>query len=218
MAFVLSPDLPFDDWLDELDAQLKRSPGFFSGRPVILDLSRLTLSRPDVAGLLAQLQARVVRVIGVEGVEPSWLGPGLAPLPSAGKPTAIMEIADDTASADSNTTNAPAEPTGLLLDWPVRSGQCVVYPDGDITVVGSVASGAEVVAGGSIHVYGSLRGRAIAGSAGNRRARIFCRKLEAELLAIGGLYRTVEEIEPHLRGQPVHAWLDGDTLMTAIQD
>ena len=67
-----------------------------------------------------------------------------------------------------------------------------------MTVVGSVASGAEVVAGGSIHVYGTLRGRAIAGSTGNADARIFCRKLEAELLAIDGLYRTADDMEPRI--------------------
>jgi septum site-determining protein MinC len=76
-----------------------------------------------------------------------------------------------------------------------------------------VASGAEIVAGGSIHVYGALRGRAMAGSMGNPRARIFCQKIEAELLAIDGYYRTAEEIDPRLRGQPMQAWLDGDVMM-----
>src|SRR6476620_9020344 len=73
-----------------------------------------------------------------------------------------------------------------FMEEPVRSGQSVIFPHGDVTVVGQVASGAEVVAGGSIHVYGALRGRALAGSMGNPRARIFCRKNEAELLAIDG--------------------------------
>jgi septum site-determining protein MinC len=69
----------------------------------------------------------------------------------------------------------------------------VVFPSGDVTVIGSVASGAEVVAGGSIHIYGTLRGRAMACSTGNARARIFCRKIEAELLAIDGLYKTADD-------------------------
>src|SRR5581483_7148731 len=83
-------------------------------------------------------------------------------------------------------------PRSLLIDRPVRSGQTVVCEDGDITVVGAVASGAEVIAGGSIHVYGPLRGRAIAGGHAGKDARIFCRSLEAELVAIGGVYRTAE--------------------------
>ena len=76
------------------------------------------------------------------------------------------------------------------------------FPDGDVSVLGSVASGAEVVAGGSIHIYGTLRGRAMAGSMGNPRARIFCQKIEAELVAINGYYRTAEEINAKLRGRP----------------
>jgi septum site-determining protein MinC len=94
----------------------------------------------------------------------------------------------------------------------VRSGQSVVFPGGDVTVVGSVASGAEVIAGGSIHVYGALRGRAMAGSTGNARARIFCRRIEAELVAIDGLYRTAEDIDETLRRRPVQAWLEGDVM------
>ena len=86
----------------------------------------------------------------------------------------------------------------LLLDSPVRSGQSIVFTEGDVTVLGSVGSGAEIVAGGSIHVYGTLRGRAMAGVNGNSAARIFCQKIEAELLAIDGYYQTAEEIDASL--------------------
>ena len=81
----------------------------------------------------------------------------------------------------------------------MRSGQSVVFPEGDVTVLGSVGSGAEIVAGGSIHVYGTLRGRAMAGVNGNSAARIYCQKIEAELLAIDGYYQTAEE---HRRRSP----------------
>src|SRR5690606_36432069 len=81
-----------------------------------------------------------------------------------------------------------------VVTQPVRSGQSLIFPEGDVTIVGSVASGAEVVAGGSIHVYGTLRGRAMAGTMGNATARIFCRKLEAELVAIDGFYKTAEDM------------------------
>jgi septum site-determining protein MinC len=100
----------------------------------------------------------------------------------------------------------------IIVTEPVRSGQSLMF-EGDITVVGSVASGAEVVAGGSIHIYGTLRGRAAAGSMGDASARIFCRKLEAELIAIGGLYKTSEDLEPELRGQSVQLWLEGDSIL-----
>ena len=105
-----------------------------------------------------------------------------------------------------------------MLEEPVRSGQSVIFPHGDVTVVGQVASGAEVVAGGSIHIYGALRGRALAGSMGNSRARIFCRKNEAELLAIDGYYQTTEDIDTKLRNRPIQAWLEGDVLMVAAAD
>ena len=88
----------------------------------------------------------------------------------------------------------------------------------DVTVLGQVASGAEIVAGGSIHIYGALRGRALAGSMGNARARIFCRKNEAELLAIDGYYRTTEDIDASLRNRPIQAWLEGDVLKVAAAE
>jgi septum site-determining protein MinC len=113
---------------------------------------------------------------------------------------------------------APRPAPSLLVDHTVRSGQSILYPEGDVVVVGSVGSGAEVIAGGSIHVYGALRGRAIAGSMGNPQARIFCRKLEAELLAIDGLYHMADDTEPQLRGRPVQVWLSGETMMFSALD
>ena len=106
----------------------------------------------------------------------------------------------------------PPPSSSLLLQNPVRSGQRIVFPEGDVTVLGSVGSGAEIVAGGSIHVYGTLRGRAMAGINGNSAARIYCQKIEAELLAIDGYYQTAEDIGETLRRQPAQAWLDGDVM------
>jgi septum site-determining protein MinC len=103
-------------------------------------------------------------------------------------------------------------PVSLVISESVRSGQSIVFREGDVTVIGSVSSGAEIIAGGSIHVYGALRGRAIAGSMGDARARIYCRKLEAELLAIDGLYKTAEDMDAELRGRAVQVRLDGDTI------
>jgi septum site-determining protein MinC len=166
------------------------------------------------------LQARDIRVMGIEGADPSILGPGLPPLIKGGSPTSIIEFSEATPPTTSSPeasepTPAPKQPSSLRLESPVRSGQSVVFLDGDVTVIGSVASGAEIVAGGSIHVYGALRGRAIAGAVGNARARIFCGKLEAELLAIDGLYKAADAIDEHLRGQPVQVWLEGEVLKTA---
>jgi septum site-determining protein MinC len=218
MALVLVPEPPVADWLAGLDAQMQRSPAFFAGKPVVTDLTALAAVPEVVAGLLEALAARGIRVVGIEGAEPAVVGYELPPLLSGGR-TVLEGIAPAApATPAPQPADSPPEPAFLLLDAPVRSGQSVVFPRGDVTVVGSVGSGAEVVAGGSIHVYGTLRGRAVAGVAGNAQARIFCRRLEAELLAIDGLYRTADDIEPHLRGKAAMAWLDGDSMRVAGLD
>ncbi|HVY57979.1 MAG TPA: septum site-determining protein MinC [Xanthobacteraceae bacterium] len=219
MAFVLTPELPIVEWLTELDGWIGRSAGFFVGRPVVLDLAGLDPDRVDIGRLIDDLQARGVRVMGIEGTDPERLGPGLPPVLRGGRAISPLEPVDKQ-KAEKPAAAAPAEPqpTSLLIESPVRSGQTVVFPNGDVTVLGSVASGAEVIAGGSIHVYGALRGRALAGSAGNPRARIFCGRIEAELLAIDGLYRTADEMEPGLRSRPVQAWLEGDVMKIAPLD
>ena len=216
MALVLAPEPPMEEWLEALDAQVDRSPSFFSGRPVVLDLGALPSSTPDVAGLLKRLNARGIRIIGTEGAHPSWQGlDAWAPLHANGtRPARPLDVPDEprpaaVSSADSNS---------LVVDQPVRSGQSIAFERGDVTIIGSVASGAEVIAGGSIHIYGTLRGRAIAGLTGNSRARIFCRKLEAELLAIDGIYQTADDMSPALRGKPVQAWLAGEAMVLAQLD
>ena len=97
----------------------------------------------------------------------------------------------------------------LVIESSVRSGQTIDFPDGDVTVIGSVGSGAEIIAGGSIHVYGTLRGRAIAGASGDQSARIFCQDLDAELLSIDGRYRVADNFDQNLRGRPIQARLEG---------
>jgi septum site-determining protein MinC len=214
MAFVLAPEPPLADWLAELDRQIERSEGFFVGRPVVIDLAGLALSQSGLATLISELQARDIRIMGVENADPATLGAGLPPLLKGGRPAAGLFDAPDPSGPAKPVPEptARAGPLGLMIETPVRSGQSVVFPGGDVTVVGSVASGAEVIAGGSIHVYGALRGRAMAGSTGNARARIFCRRIEAELVAIDGLYRTAEDIDETLRRRPVQAWLEGDVM------
>jgi septum site-determining protein MinC len=109
------------------------------------------------------------------------------------------------------------QPTALLLKEPVRSGQSIEFPHGDVTVIGSISSGAEVVAGGSIHVYGAIRGRAMAGCDGNGRARIFCNRAEPELLAIDGYFLTAEHIDASLYGRPIQVWLEGTAIKIEAQ-
>ena len=216
MALVLAPEPPLDEWLDALDTQIQRSPSFFNGRPVVLDLGALPVEQPNVAGLLHTLNGRGIRIIGTEGAHPSWQGlEAWAPLhANSTRPARPIDVPEEPRA----TPSTPQDVTSLLIDQPVRSGQSIVFEKGDVSIVGSVASGAEVIAGGSIHIYGALRGRAIAGLTGNHRARIFCRKMEAELLAIDGVYQTADDMSAALRGKPVQAWLAGEVMMLATLD
>ncbi|HSQ21029.1 MAG TPA: septum site-determining protein MinC [Blastocatellia bacterium] len=216
VAFVFSPVVPIAGWLEEIDETLARSPGFFVGRPIVLDLSAVDLSGSAITHLISSLETRNIRVLGLDGVDASRISPSMPPLLSGGRPCAVNQ-------SEPEKPQAKAPPaTSLLLADPVRSGQCVVFTEGDVTVLGSVASGAEIFAGGSIHVYGTLRGRVMAGVNGSSTARIyFQKKIEAELLAIDGYYRTAEDIDRYYRTEgallkgPAQAWLDGDTIRIA---
>jgi septum site-determining protein MinC len=205
VAFVFSPVVPIAGWLEEIDATLARSPGFFVGKPVVLDLSAVDLSQSGIAHLVASLEQRDIRVLGIEGVDAAQVTTSMPPLLTGGRSCMI-------AQNEPKKPEAKPKPMSLLLENPVRSGQSIVFAEGDVTVLGSVGSGAEIVAGGSIHVYGTLRGRAMAGVNGNSAARIYCQKIEAELLAIDGYYRTAEDISATLRDRPAQAWLDGDIM------
>jgi septum site-determining protein MinC len=245
LALVLRPALPLSQWLGELDDWLNRSPGFFSGKPLILDLAGVGLGRADIAGLIGELKTRTIRIMGIEGVEASVVDDSLPPLLTGGRTLGAVEVAEAVSPAAADSTSTPAkaletEPAksdkaspasaitplpaqaravpSLLVETPVRSGQAVINPDGDVIVLGSVASGAEIIAAGSIHVYGTLRGRAIAGAYGSETARVFCRRFEAELIAIGEHYKVTEDIEAHLRQKPVQAWVAGNELKIASLD
>jgi septum site-determining protein MinC len=210
MAFVFAPQPPIEDWLADLDATLERSKGFFAGHPIALDLSAAHLSEVEIAELVSELEARNIRLLGIEGIEPIA---GISRLPPILRGGRVQEIElPEPAAASSSPPPKKPEVASLMIDSPVRSGQSVVYIEGDVTILGSVGSGAEIIAGGSIHIYGTLRGLAMAGAAGNPRARIFCHRFEGELLAIGSHYKTADEIEDSLRRGPTQAWLDGNTL------
>ena len=208
MAFAFTPQPPIADWLADLDATLERSKGFFAGHPVALDLSAADLNPEAIAHLVAELESRGMRVLGIEGIEPKDATP-LPPVLRGGRGTQDIESVEVAPVAQPPRKQ---EAASLMIDSPVRSGQSVVFIDGDVTVLGSVGSGAEIIAGGSIHIYGTLRGLAMAGAAGNARARIFCHRFEGELLAIGAHYKSADEIEDSLRRGPTQAWLDGNML------
>ena len=152
-------------------------------------------------------------MLGIEGVDPAKWQAGLPPsfVAAAARRTSNRRVHRPRPAPAAARPPEKQQPASLMIENPVRSGQSVVFIEGDVTVLGSVGSGAEIVAGGSIHVYGTLRGRAMAGATGNARARIFCHRVEAELLAIDRYYRTADDIEDSLRRRPAQAWLERAT-------
>jgi septum site-determining protein MinC len=218
LAFVLEPSLPFAAWLADLDGIARQSSGFFANRPVILDLKGLTPAKEEVSGLLEELAARAVRVIAVEGIDAALVPPALAPLSGGVGSAKIIGFPGSESRRRPEAAEGRRPPSSLLLDRPVRSGQSVFFPHGDVTVIGPVSSGAEVIAGGSIHVEGPLRGRAFAGASGNTEARIFCRKFEPELVAIDGNYLTAEECPPAMKGKPVQVLISDGMVTMGLLD
>jgi len=222
MAFAITPQPPIVDWLSEFDASLGSSEGFFAGQHVALDLSAVNLSSSAIGQLVASLEERNIRVLGIEGVDPAKWQVGLPPVLRGGRGLRTSEPSQVIAPAPPSLAVRPVpqeqQPASLMVEEAVRSGQSVIFIEGDVTVLGSVGSGAEIVAGGSIHVYGALRGRALAGATGNARARIFCQRVEAELLAIDSYFRTADDIDDSLRCRPAQAWLEGGTLQISAMN
>ncbi|HEX4742876.1 MAG TPA: septum site-determining protein MinC [Caulobacteraceae bacterium] len=229
LALTVAPEAPLERWFEALDDHMARSAGFFVGQPVVAALDALALideAARTVLEALDGLVARGLRVIGIEGIDAVLLaGTRWQGLPAIRNGRDVARGAEELVSAPAAPprpaparARSPQATPSLLIDQPVRSGQSVIFREGDVTIVGPVASGAEVIAGGSIHVYGPLRGRAIAGVTTGASARIFCRKLEAELIAVDGLYKTAEHWGADLRGRPAQIQRDRDALIVSAFD
>lgn len=132
-----------------------------------------------------------------------------APIAASAAPTKAA------APAKSAAAPAAAAEPGMVLTAPIRSGQQIYAEQRDLTILNTVGAGAEVIADGSIHVYGALRGRALAGARDNDKARIFCREFHAELVAIAGHYKVMEDLPVELRGKAVQIWLDNEQIHIA---
>ena len=164
----------------------------------------------DVSTPVPSIQAAAVTTAPAPSdiAEPASSGKA-APSPN---PMPEREAASAT-SAPAPTAFAPHSSSALVITKPLRSGQRVYARHTDLVVIGMVSQGAEVIADGNVHVYGPLRGKAMAGARGDATARIFTTHLDAELLAVAGVYRVVEDkLDRSLHNQPALVRLDGDTL------
>lgn len=129
------------------------------------------------------------------------------------KPPPPEQVKNTRPLENTHRKKSPQDVDNLVITVPVRSGQRLVAPHGDLIITASVGSGAEIIAAGNIHVYGTLRGRAMAGSKGDEKTRIFCKRLDADLISIAGIYKVNEDFPEEVRSAPVQIHLRGESLI-----
>lgn len=225
--------------VEEMRSRVQRAPKLFQRAAVVLDFGGLTqvpLASTVQALIDGLREAGVLPVAIAYGTsETERLAESLG-LPLLAKFRAQYERAEGEAAAaveppaparrapepepqPARTAPAPhAGQPGLMHAAPVRSGQQVYADNRDLTVLSTVGAGAEVIADGSVHIYGPLRGRALAGAQGNDKARIFCREFHAELVAVAGHYKVLDDIPKDLYGKAVQVWLEDGQLKLAALD
>jgi septum site-determining protein MinC len=225
LVAVILKTADLDVLASALDVQLADSPDFFEQEPVVIDLSQLQeedkpaeIDFPALRSLLARHQTQPIAVRGgsaAQNTAARAAGLSLAAMPVAPAPSPRAPAPAAASEAPQIVREVPVPAGGtLVVDRPLRSGQQVYARGGDVIVMAAVNFGAEVIADGHIHVYAPLRGKAIAGARGNTEARIFTTCMEAQLVAIAGIYRTSEVALPaSLAGKAVQIHLDGKKLL-----
>ncbi|GIU43047.1 septum site-determining protein MinC [Shewanella algidipiscicola] len=184
----------------ELDNKLAIAPQFFIGAPLVVNLSSIQDANYPLAGLKDLLLSRNLVIVGITGA-----------------PSAIANQAQSLGLAiiksGKQSANQPQLPrTTKIVKQNIRSGQQIYAQNGDLIIVGAVGNGAEVIADGSIHIYGSLRGKAMAGANGDRNAVIIAQTLDAELVSIAGQYWLTENLQAHATIKSGCIRLEGDSL------
>ena len=212
----------FDVLRGELSARYAAMPDFFANDAVAIDVRRMPpdgqVPLLELSDLLQSLHLRPIGVVAREA-QLEWVGAtGLTVFPDRdhrSPPPAEPEPAAEPMAGPATPEPGAMRPSTrtTFVDKPLRSGQRI-YADGDLVVLGLVSHGAEIIAVGNIHVYAPLRGRALAGVGGDHDARIFCTCMEAELISIAGIYRTVENPLPDdVQGKAAQVRLDGERLL-----
>lgn len=193
-----------------LAQKVKQAPGFFLNAPVVIDLEALRDSSRlvDFAALTSLLRQ--------QGMIPVAVRNGSTEMQAAAAMVGLPALSEarsaGTVKKPEKVESAPAS-RNKLVNQPVRSGQQIYVPEGDLIILGAVSAGAEVLADGNIHVYGPLRGRALAGVRGDTEVRIFCQSLEAELVSIAGHYWVIEQLDEDKCGKAVQIYLSEDRLV-----
>lgn len=204
---------------EELSRQIERSPRFFLNAPVVLDLRSATgfVSAGEFAEAKDILHAHTLMLVGVQNALPDQVAAAAASGLATFAPSATQPGRRPPPRSEPRETAVPTPPAAVstraqLVTQLVRSGSQIYARGGDLVVTAAVSPGAEIAADGNIHVYGALRGRALAGASGDRDARIFCSRLEAELVSIAGRYLVSEQLPPEQHGAAVQITLVDDVL------
>lgn len=200
--------------------KLESVPQLFANSPLVVDCSRL--GEACTALDMALLRNTIVELgfipVGIRNIPEECVEPaiqaGWAVL-RAGRANGAPVRVERPVAMEQPEPEAPIARSVKVVDRPLRSGQQVYFPEGSLVILQHTSAGSEILAGGSVHVYGSLRGRVLAGIGGDTSARIFCQKLEAELVAIAGHYRLLDDIDTNLKGSPAMVWLEGEKLKIA---
>ncbi len=231
LAILLKNDNPMllKEALEQRSAQLKE----FISLPFLLDVSEIEqLGALNLKAILATFQQFGLRIVGLRDVDPNTAQ--LAQqfylaftAPNDGQPAKVRVESEEVRKAkvaESFSLSAPhqtdeynpnTQPT-LVIKQPIRTGQQVYAKNADLIVLAMVNVGAEIIADGNIHVYAPLRGRALAGANGDKKARIFVQSMEAELVSVAGTYRTFEQTLPSdLNQKPVQVYLEDDRLVVS---
>lgn len=224
----------------ELAEKTQQAPDFFENLPVVIGLEKYNSAEaPSFESILNTCANFSIRVVAVRGGSDSLQElaskAGLAILAKQKEKSSETTASPNSTPnnlSENNSNPAPAseqpaqvetvevvktivekqQQVSKVIQHPIRSGQQVYASDGDLIVLASVSAGAEILADGNIHVYGALRGRALAGVKGDTSARIFCHSLAAELVSIAGQYKISEDIDRNAINKPAQAYLEDDKL------
>jgi septum site-determining protein MinC len=218
-------------FFEQLRDDVLRAPGFFKNAPIIIDVRAVVDQAPvDLRKFVARVRACEMQPIGLMNGDATWsdaaravglsvLAPGTPAETARPLEAAVEPEAAPPAPARTDDAAAPGPaPRNLLVEQAVRGGQQVYAAGGDVVCLAPVSHGAELVAAGHVHVYAPLRGRVFAGFEGDRRAMIFCDRLEAELVSIAGEHLVSDDFPATARGKRVRIRLAGDRLVVDVMN
>ncbi|VAW78005.1 Septum site-determining protein MinC [hydrothermal vent metagenome] len=207
-----------DQFSLQLDQKVRQAPDFFNHAPLVLDLTQIQSDSVivDFADITHSIRHNNLSLVGVRNgnraQHEAAKQHGLSILPESVEKTSNSTVNNSVQTKPPCTDSSDYQNLSKTITLPVRSGQQIYAKNCDLVILNTVSAGAEIIADGHIHVYGALRGRAIAGAHGNMNARIFCSDLEAELISIAGYYRAIEEMDESVRNQTVQIYLKDERL------